>query len=49
MAPIMAITWERTMLSEVSFTIFHTLLVRLPQNPACSQMERSSRTVMPVP
>jgi len=31
------------------FSAFQTFVMRVPQKPACTQMERSSLTVMPVP
>ena len=47
---IIAIICERTIVSSIAGEIiFHTFVAWLPQNPACSQIERSSRTTIFVP
>ena len=47
---IIAIICERTIVSSMAGrTIFHTFVTWLPQNPACSQIDRSSRTTIFVP
>ena len=45
----MAITWARTVDSSVARTCFHTLVTRVPQKPAWTQIDRSSRTCTPTP